>query len=76
MLTAELAWSQPNAAAKHAREQVLVTEARNATNVGDGLIGFDQVSFCRFDADTSDFGCRGAPDESHETLFQGAPGNG
>src|SRR6476646_8900437 len=76
MLTAELSQSKPDAAAEHAREQILMAKASHATNVGDRPVGFHQVSFSRFDANTANFRRRSAADHSHKTLFQCPASNG
>jgi hypothetical protein len=76
MLTAELTRSKPDAAAEHAREQILMAKASHATNVSDRPVGFHQVSFSRFDANTANFGRRSAADHSHETLFKRPTSNG
>jgi hypothetical protein len=73
MLLPELAGSQPNAPPENAGEQVLMAEAGCATDIGNRTVRFDEIPFCRFDADAADFSSRSAADEPHKALFQGSP---
>jgi hypothetical protein len=76
VLLAELARGQSNAPPENAGEQVLMTEARYATDVRDRTVGFDEVSFGCFDADAADFGRRRTTDEPYKALFQSPPRDG
>src|SRR4029079_10299757 len=76
MRVAELTGGQSNAPPENAGEQVLMAESRYAADIGDRTVGFDEISFGRFDADTANFRGRRAADEPHKALFQCPPRDG
>ena len=75
MLPAELRGRDTDSAAKHARKEILVSEAGRPGDIRDRSFRIDQQSFRLFDSDTTNFSSGCSANKADKSLFQSAPGD-